>query len=142
MKKLCFILICTMMQFAYGNSNPQMRTCRIHQGQFWTYDIHSPSSDNIGFCRFKSAMIDSVSFMHYAFTNVSSESMTAYLDSLYEKYDSCKDAGGKLIDGKDSGGEIISICFFQDYSFIERDTLVRGWYSEENRELNSALNKM
>jgi hypothetical protein len=139
MKKIVLIAILLVGQSVLANSNPQMRTCRMNLGQFWTLNIEVPKMDNIGFCRYGIEMIDSISFMNYAFNNSVSKSLDAFLDTEDMAHDSCSDAGADLITGKDSYNSDTELCVFSDYSFIKKSTLIKGWNHPHNIDLTSAL---
>ncbi len=142
MKLLIALSILISSQISIANSNPQMRTCRIHLAQFWSYEVTEPKSDHIGFCRYNNAMVDSISFMTYAFQKELSLSLGSYFDSKTQSFSSCKAAGAKLVLGKDSNDYTIKLCVFRDYSFISKRTLVKGWDSLENRDLSRALDQI
>lgn len=142
MKKIILITILLAGQSVWANSNPQMRTCRINLGQFWTLNIETPKNDSIGFCRYGTEMIDSVSFMNYAFYNSASNSMDAFFDTEDMAHDSCSDVGADLISAKDSYNSETELCVFSDYSFIKKSTLIKGWNHPDNQNLTSALMDM
>ena len=95
MKKILLVALFLASQTIFANSNPQMRTCRINLGQFWTVNIENPKTDNIGFCRFGNEMVDSITFMNYAFTNTPSNSLEAFLATEDFNFYSCAGAGAQ-----------------------------------------------
>jgi hypothetical protein len=142
MKKILLVALFLASQTIFANSNPQMRTCRINLGQFWTVNIENPKTDNIGFCRFGNEMVDSITFMNYAFTNTPSNSLEAFLATEDFNFYSCAGAGAQKISSQDSYGHKADLCVFMDYSFIKESTLLKGWNHSDNQELSQALLNM
>tara|TARA_Y100000590_G_C15479384_1_gene923366 strand:+ start:40 stop:468 length:429 start_codon:yes stop_codon:yes gene_type:complete len=139
MKSTLLVLVLLSTQLVFANSNPQMRTCRIYAGQFWSLKITSPKDDHIGFCRYNDAMLDSVSFMQYLYEKEVTQAFAAYFSSEHKEIRSCKQVGAKEVIGQETNGPSTRLCVFSDYSFAKKETLLKGWNHPANSELTKVL---
>ncbi len=137
-KTIFFVLFCFSTQI-FAFSNPQIRLCRVTGGQFWSLDIDYPSPDNMGFCRYGQAMIDTISLIEHREYALGTKAMVAYYITKISPFASCDEAGGILTAGYDSEGQRTQLCSFSDNSHVKSSTLLKGWSHPSNKALNKAL---
>lgn len=135
------ILVFILSGLAFSNDNPQRRICITNGALFWTYQIKSPVEDEVGFCQYGQALLDSMSLIEFFTQNVSSLAIQHFYSTSKKPYQSCEHASGISIDGQDSQGTTKTLCLFKDYSFISQETLTSGWYSSLGSELAISLSK-
>lgn len=139
MKLLLMLVTITLASSAFAQ-NPQIRTCRIKNAIFWSLKINEPQSDNVGFCRYGSSMMGSLTFMKYFYEGQNSMAMEAFMETKDSSITSCRAAGATHIVGIESpSAKAWDICVFNDYSFVGLRTLQEGYYSDFNSDLTSNL---
>ncbi len=134
------ILFYSINVFANGVPNPQMRVCLNTNSHFWVMEIEHPRKDSIGFCLFNDeSMIGSLELINYFHYNTKTMALRAYLSSNSTKYHSCQSADAVLVKAVDSNLDQFELCRFTDDSFILKKTLINGFRSDSNIQLNSYL---
>ncbi len=121
-------LVISVQSFA---SNPLIHACNQTGGQFHALQI---GDDQVGFCKYGSALIDSLSVLDITSGQRTS---TAAALALSEGSD-CADSG-EFLAVQDLEGIAFSICRFDDGSAIEVNTLQSGANSSGNAKLVHAL---
>lgn len=112
--------------------NPLIRVCNTTGGQF--HEIYF-SDDQVGFCQYELAMIDSETMLQSASFGVPSLAVEA----LFSSSDTCALADGDLKQGVDATNAQFYFCEFRDGSMIELSTLKAGSDSPSNSKLVDAL---
>ena len=130
---LLFILSSQVSLAAPPNRNPMMRTCMRVQGQFW---IVYGQDQELPRCLMGAAGIGAEALMSFKNGNGNFLSVRAYKQGSGSN---CEQAGAVTVVGQDSDKVSFEVCQFSDGSLIERQTLLRGKGSVENRELDRAL---
>lgn len=127
MKNLLFVITLLSLN-VFANPNPQMRVCRISQGNFEIFDI---GTDGIGHCYFGDASIDTISLMEIRFRGIKTQAIEAleYGD---------RGCVYKVVDGVNNVRNR-QFCLYRDGSSIELETLMKGPDHFDNRRLMSIL---
>jgi len=128
MKKI--ILLSLLSLITYANSNPQIRTCRLVQGNFEVYDIEF---DEIGHCNLGKASIDTISLMFIRHEGVQTRAVESFLAD--EKTCSSITLEGVNTDRTNT------LCYYMDGSSIDLETLQKGRDHVDNRRLTAILSK-
>ncbi len=127
---LTFSLFLATAAFA---QNPQIRICRVTEGEFQAVDI---PGDQIGLCHYQNSFIDAVSIL----TVTSGENQSLAIQALFgSNTDSCEAAGAQTVAGQDLEGNQFQLCLFQDQSLIELNTLITTATGASNAGLVKAI---
>lgn len=134
MKKYILLSLMTFPSvFAWAvQKNPQIRTCHTLGGEFV---VASSYNDQIGFCRFGKALVGALDLT--LFNN--KETVPQSLSSYIKNQTSCEPMGRIETLTVLGGSESIPFCAYNDGSFIELGTLIKGSGSLDNNKLNKAL---
>jgi hypothetical protein len=130
MSSLLCVLFFALPSFA---TNPQIRVCKLTGGVF--HSIRT-SDDEIGFCQYKSALIDAVSILETTSNEPKSAAVEAFESSPIAN---CLEAQATSVKGEDVEGRSFDLCVFDDGSSIGRETLMSGKNSADNADLVKAL---
>lgn len=120
-----------LVSFSSFASNPQIRTCNTTGGVFHSAHL---SGDQVGFCIYGAAMMDSVSLLEVTTTSYKKSAVLAFEAGL-----NCSAAGGSEISVNDLEGHQFDVCLFSDSSIVELNTLIAGPNSSANAGLVQAL---
>lgn len=112
--------------------NPLIHYCNLTSGTFHAIEI---DGDQVGYCRYGSAMIDALSILETTTGQRQSQASSQALGSGA----SCEDVGGQVLNGTDLEGHSFSICRFDDASSLQTSTLAGGSGAAENAGLVQAL---
>jgi hypothetical protein len=127
MKKL--LLVITLLSLnVFASQNPQIRVCRISQGNFEVFDI---GTDEIGHCNLGKASIDTISLMQIRFEGEKSLAVQAL-----EFGD--RGCAFEVVDGVNNE-HTRELCLYRDGSSIELETLKKGPNHIDNRRLMAIL---
>lgn len=141
MKNLITLSLIVLMNTAFASRNPQQRTCRTNGAIFWSYQITEPSYDDVGFCKYGSAILGSISLMKFFHEGISTKAVAAFYKTQRTRIQSCDQVGAQQINSIDSNDDEKLLCLFNDYSFIGKETLTNGWTHISNDALTNALVK-
>lgn len=141
--KHLFVLICSFVASSafsktdLGVRNPMMQTCWATEGQFLVLDT---TFDQLGGCTYGDALIDSLSILEVTFDEKKSQSIKALESTVDWPIEECVDWDGTLITGQiPVNGPTVSVCYFDDDSWIEVETLRRGLLDSQNEALKKAI---
>ena len=133
MRNKSLVLLLAFMStssWALPATNPQMRACRMANGQFFVLDT---GLDKIGLCRLGPSIVGAIDLLNKdADTEDAPNSVVDYRNGVTE-CDPKKVANFP----NPIGGRNLRICYYDDGSIIDMLTLNRG----KNNPLNSSLNK-
>ena len=132
MKKISLFLVCVLAGLsAWSSGNPQMRACRIANGQFFVLDT---GLDEIGLCRIGQSVVGAIDILNKdADIDDAPASLTDYRDGITE----CDPS--RVVIFPNVAGTTLKICYYEDGSLIDLITLNRGKTSPLNTPLNKAL---
>jgi hypothetical protein len=132
MKISFFILLTTLSSFAFSaQKNPLIRACHTLGGDFV---VAQTSNDQVGFCQFDKALIGALGLMHFENKEFISQSISTYL-----KGQTACEPTGVIQTVIILRGESMQVCAYADGSLIELGTLIKGYKSDDNKKLNTAL---
>jgi hypothetical protein len=121
-------------------SNPQIRTCRQLRAQFTELIVTSPVADRVGFCNFdQSSIIDAISIMSYLYESKTTEAVAAFKSTADKPVKSCLEVGAVNASSFNNAPMVKKLCYFADESFIEIETLKRGYAHPWNAALVEAI---
>jgi hypothetical protein len=127
-----FGLIVFIFSLSAFANNPQERACRLTGGLF--HAVHM-DSDQVGFCAYGPAFMDSLSIMDMASLGKASAAVQAFKMSPT----SCDEVSGTEKNVTDLEGDSFRVCAFDDLSAVEVQTLEMGPAAPENAALVKAL---
>jgi len=113
-------------------TNPQMRACRIANGQFFLVDT---GLDQIGLCRLGPTIIGAADLLNKdADVEDAPSSVVDYKNGVT----ACN--SNHIVSFPNPVGRALKACYYDDGSVIDLMTLARGKNSSLNQALNRALN--
>jgi hypothetical protein len=140
--KLTIFIVMILISAASFAGNPQIRTCRLNNSQFWTLNITEPKSDRIGFCRNGDSLLGSISVMQFVHYEIETDAVVAFKSTRSGETSTCEDVGAEhIVAIENQTGKAWDLCAFSDYSFISLNTLITGWNAVQNSNLREILRK-
>jgi len=128
---LSAFVLTVFSKFVMAQSNPQIRFCHQSAGVFIVADTEN---DQVGLCRFSSAVIGALDLLNYQTTKTPVQSLHSYVDGIQ----SCEPYG-ENITITIVQGHTLQVCRFSDGSMIDMLTLLAGREASQNAALNKAL---
>lgn len=112
-------------------SNPQMRACRVANGQFFVLDT---GLDQLGLCRIGYSVIGAIDLLN---KDAAIEDMPFSVYEYSRGATTCEP--DHVTTFPNPGGSALKVCYYDDGSLIDLQTLIRGRNHPNNWYLNKAL---
>lgn len=139
--KLFLLLVVALFGHVAFATNMQIRACQLTASQFYIVGFQNTedyADDQVGFCRYGSALIGSEAMMDKVFNHKISLAVKAF--SLTQQTPTTDCGPATEISGYDLDDQhTITVCKYSDYSYIEKTTLINGYLAPENAKLVKAL---
>lgn len=135
---LLFVVLFGCPAFAV---NMQIKACQQTSSQFYVVGFQNTqdyADDQVGFCKYGNAIIGSEAMMNIVYGHTTSMAIDAFNQTKHIPATDCGTAtelSGYDLDDQHS----VTVCKFSDYSYIEKTTLVKGYFAFENTKLVEAL---
>jgi hypothetical protein len=126
-----FMLLALAGLTASAASNPQMRACRVVNGQFFVIDT---GLDQLGLCRIGYSVIGAIDLLN---KDASIEDMPFSVYEYSRGTTTCE--ADHIATFPSPGGSALKVCYYDDGSLIDLQTLNRGKSHPHNWYLNKAL---
>ena len=126
-----FLVLMITGASTWSASNPQMRACRAASGQYFILDT---GLDEIGFCRLGPSVIGAIDLLN---KDAAMEEAPASLSDYRDGIADCEPSNVSAI--PNGAGNILKVCYYDDGSIIDLQTLSRGKNHSLNWQLNRAL---
>ncbi len=126
-----FMLLVTVGLSTSAAGNPQMRACRVANGQFFVLDT---GLDQIGLCRLGSSVVGAIDLLN---KDAAIEDMPASIYDYSRGVTMCDP--GHIATFPSAGGTPLKVCYYDDGSIIDLTTLMRGKNHPQNWQLSKAL---
>lgn len=120
-----------LSSLAAAASNPQMRACRVASGQFFVLDT---GLDQIGLCRLGPSVIGAIDLLN---KDADVEDVPASIYEYRNGVTFCEPA--HVASFPNPNGTVLKVCYYDDGSIIDLQTLVRGKNHPQNYSLSKAL---
>jgi hypothetical protein len=134
MKKMSLIMLLSLAGVftQAATVNPQVRACRVANGQFFRVDT---GLDQIGLCRIGRSVIGAIDLLN---KDADIEDMPMSILDFQNGVTTCDSS--HIVIFPNPAGRTLKACYYDDGSIIDLMTLNLGRNSQLNEQLNRVLN--